>query len=226
VAAIVVLTLAGAALSQSEPHGKEAPPVPRQSTSAPGKADQTKAELMGRVEDLFLHNARDITWRKSLEWGDVQTDAEGHRSIRYKYNATIWDKETLAMNQIFTFDRDGNLVRWKNVEGFPMPIQKKAVDVTTQNGMKSLVEEFFANNFRDITRRQTIEWGPVIKDEKGNSSIRYRYNATIRDKDQKVMDQVFTFDPQGKFVSVKDADAKVVPPTTRPAHDDQKTNDH
>jgi bla regulator protein BlaR1 len=30
-----------------------------------------KAELMGRVEHFFLHNFRDITARKSVEWGEA-----------------------------------------------------------------------------------------------------------------------------------------------------------
>jgi hypothetical protein len=73
--------------------------------------------------------------------------------------------------------------------------------------MTALVEEFFSQNFRDITARKTIEWGRVAKDEKGNSTIRYKYEATIWNKDKKVIDQIFTFDPKGEFVSVKSASA-------------------
>ena len=76
--------------------------------------------------------------------------------------------------------------------------------MTTQKGMIALVEDFFSKNFRDITARQTIEWGDVARDDKGNSTIRYRYNATIHGREKKVIEQVFTFDPKGAFVSVKD----------------------
>jgi len=172
----------------------------------PAVLSSTKAELMGRVEDFFMNNFRDVSSRKSLEWGEVETDADGSHSIRYMYEARIWEKETMVMNQVFTFDRDGMFVRYKNVEGFPKKKEQKVWDVTTQKGMIELVEDFLQHNFRDITKRETIEWGQVTKDEKGNSSIRYKYQATIWDKDRKVMDQVFTFDPTGEFVSVKDAD--------------------
>jgi hypothetical protein len=174
----------------------------------PPALSASKAEMMGRVEDFFLHNFRDVTWRKSLEWGDVQTDANGARSISYRYEAKIWDKETQIMEQVFTFAGEGNVVKYKNSPGFPKKKEVVAADVTTQKGMMTLVEDFFSKNFRDITARETIEWGQVGKDEKGNSTIRYKYNATIWGKDKKVIEQVFTFDPKGAFVSVKDANAR------------------
>lgn len=71
--------------------------------------------------------------------------------------------------------------------------------------LKALVENFFAHNYRDITARDTIEWGQASTDDKGNSSIRYKYRAKIWDKDTVTNNQVFVFDAQDKFVSVKDA---------------------
>ncbi len=72
--------------------------------------------------------------------------------------------------------------------------------------MKELVEDFFMKNVHDITARESLEWGEVVKAENGNASIRYKYRAKIWEKDSKIMNQIFTFDRQGKFVSVKDAD--------------------
>ncbi len=43
-------------------------------------------------------------------------------SIRYKYRASIWDKDKLIMNQIFTFTPEGKYISVKNVEGFPKKI--------------------------------------------------------------------------------------------------------
>ena len=143
--------------------------------------------------------------RKSLEWGEVDTDAAGNSSIRYMCEAQIWDKETMVMNQVFTFGKDGAFVRYVNVDGFPQEKKGKVWDVTTQKGMIELVDDFFEHNFRDISKRETIEWGQVTRDGAGNSSIGCRYQATIWGKDKKVMDQVFTFDSTGKFVSVRDA---------------------
>jgi len=83
---------------------------------------------------------------------------------------------------------------------------EKPVNVSTQEGMKELVEDFFGKNYRDITSRETIEWGELAKADNGNTSIRYKYRAKIWDEDAKIMNQVFTFDPKGTFVSVKDVE--------------------
>jgi hypothetical protein len=72
--------------------------------------------------------------------------------------------------------------------------------------MKALVEDFFTKNFRDITSRESIQWGEVTRTEDGNSSIRYKYRAEIWNTDTKIMNQVFTFDPKGTFLSVKDVE--------------------
>ena len=164
-----------------------------------------KAEMMGRVEDFLLHNFRDVTWRKSLEWGEVESQDDGAQTIRYTYEAQIWDKEFLVMSQEFTFAKDGEFLRYKNAKGFPKKKQQKQADVSTQEGMIDLVEDFFGKNFRDVTARKTLAWGELTKDEKGNTSISYKYEATIWNKDKKLMHQVFTFDPSGEFVAVTDA---------------------
>ncbi|MEJ2650097.1 MAG: hypothetical protein P8016_17010 [Sedimentisphaerales bacterium] len=66
------------------------------------------------------------------------------------------------------------------------------------------MEKFFSQNYRDITARKTIEWGKATTDANGNRSIRYKFEATIWDKDKIIMDKVFTFTPEGNFVSVQD----------------------
>ena len=108
------------------------------------------------------------------------------------------------MNQVFTFDAKGQFVSVKDVDGFPKKEGEKPADTSTKQGMIELVEDFFRNNFRDITSRETIDWSDVTKAENGNSSIRYKFRATIWNKDTKTMNKVFTFDAKGKFVSVKD----------------------
>jgi hypothetical protein len=163
-----------------------------------------KADLIGRIEWAFLHGAHDITARKTIEYGEIQMDGNGNRTIRYKYYATIWDKDIFVINQVFTFDAKGNILRVEDVDGFPQQKIDKPVNVSTQGGMKELVEDFFSKNFRDITSREPIDWGEVTKTDNGNFSIRHKYRARIWDKETKLMNQIFTFDPQGKFVSVKD----------------------
>jgi beta-lactamase regulating signal transducer with metallopeptidase domain len=183
---------------------------PKRSASiAPGQPlgiSVEKADLMGRIEWAMMHGMRNVTARKTIEWGEIEKDEEGNRTIRYKYFATIWDKDIYIMNQVFTFDAKGNILNMDDVERFPQKKVEKPVNVGTQEGMKELVEDFFSKNFRDITSRENIQWGEVTKAENGNSSIRYKYLAKIWDKDTKIMNQVFTFDPKGKFVSVKNVE--------------------
>ncbi len=168
-----------------------------------------KAELMGRVEQFLLQNFRDVTARKSIEWEEVEIDKKGNSSIRYMYDALIWDKEWKIMNQVFTFDANGQYVNYKNVSGYPKAKVEAKTDTLTKEGMMALVEKFFSRNWRDITARKTIEWGEPATDEEGNRSIRYKCEATIWDKTKKIMNKVFTFTPEGEYVSVKDASASV-----------------
>lgn len=176
-------------------------PAPAQSKSPP--LDREKAELMGRVEDVFMHNFRDISWRKSVEWGDVTTSSDGLRSIQYTYEALIWEKDHLVLSGVFVFSSEGECVRVEKVPGFPRPVAPKTVDIATQKGLIELVEDFFSKNYRDVSARKSLEWGQPGKDVRGNANIRYKYEATI-DGEKKTFDQVFTFDPLGNFVSVKE----------------------
>ena len=73
----------------------------------------------------------------------------------------------------------------------------------TEAEMKGMVEDFFRHNYRDVTSRETIEWGDFENHQDGSSSIRYKFRATIWGKDVKTLNQVFTFDAKGKFVSVR-----------------------
>jgi tRNA A-37 threonylcarbamoyl transferase component Bud32 len=78
---------------------------------------------------------------------------------------------------------------------------KAATDRPAQ--LKAWVEDFFQHNYRDITARETVEWGQPETDSSGNLSIRYKYKATIWGKDKLVIEDLFTFTPEGKFVAVK-----------------------
>lgn len=161
-----------------------------------GLALENAGDVKSWVDEFFAHNFRDVTSRTTLEWGEVETNANGNLSIRYKYRAKIWDRQVITNNQVFTFDADGNFVSVKGVYASP------------QERMKALVEHFFANNYRDITSRETIDWGSVQQQDHGLTSIRYRYKARIWDRETVTNNQVFTFDANDKFVSVTDADGK------------------
>ena len=101
-----------------------------------------KAKMIGYVEDYFMNNYRDITMRKSLEWGDITTDEQGNSTIRYKFEALIWDKDRMIMCEDFIFDKDGRYVSAKKVEGFP---QEKGNDNTPVAGPDASPEDAAAS---------------------------------------------------------------------------------
>jgi tetratricopeptide (TPR) repeat protein len=81
--------------------------------------EASKAKLIKWVEDFFRHNYRDITARRTLEWGEVQKEPSGNLSIRYKYLATIWDKDKLVIEEQYTFTPDGKFVSVKSLSKVP-----------------------------------------------------------------------------------------------------------
>jgi hypothetical protein len=158
-----------------------------------------KAIAIGNVENFFMQNYRDMTMRKSLEWGDVQTDDKGNRTIRYRYEALIWDKDRSIFCDDFTFDKDWKFVKTERVKGFPKPVEKP--DVTTLKGVQKLVEKFFSQNFRDTTSRKTLLWRQLEKLDDGSVALVYRYEAVIGGKETIVDERRFVFDKEGEFVS-------------------------
>lgn len=180
-------------------------------SNKPKVIKKDKAELMGRVEHFFMNNFRDITARKSLQWSDVTTDGKGNLSIRYKYEALIWNKDWKIINQVFTFDTAGNFIKYDNVTGFPKNKVIAKTDTTTKKGMIALVEKFLSQNWRDITAKKNFLWGEPVTGKDGNVSIRCKFEATIHNKKKVMMDKVFTFKPDGQLVSFKDTPI-VLPP--------------
>ena len=172
----------------------------------------TKQGIQALVEDFFKHNCRDITSRKTIEWGNPVTDVNGNVSISYKYEMIIWDKDKFLANEIFTFDKGGKFVKAEKVEGFPKSLGTVPVspeDVSTKEAVQKLVEKFFTRNYLDISARKTLEWGEPARDaNNGNVSLRYKYEATIRSKDKIINDEIFTFDKNGHYVSVNKVGVK------------------
>jgi hypothetical protein len=74
----------------------------------------------------------------------------------------------------------------------------------SQEGIMRLVDDCFDHNWRDITARRTIEWGPLNVDTGKNASISYRFEATITGGEKKVLTWVFTFAPNGGLLSLRD----------------------
>jgi tetratricopeptide (TPR) repeat protein len=87
----------------------------------PSTQDQEaqKAKLVNWVEKFFSENFRDITARKTLEWGEPEVSAGGNLSIRYKYLATIWNKDQVVIDQRFTFTAEGKYVSAETIEKSP-----------------------------------------------------------------------------------------------------------
>ncbi|MDR1492354.1 MAG: hypothetical protein LBT05_06510 [Planctomycetaceae bacterium] len=120
---------------------------------------EQKAKLIGYVEDFFMHNFRDITMRKSLEWSDVVTDEEGRLTIRYKYEALIWDKTRITNCAEFTYDKDGRFIKQKRVEGFPQEIktEKPANETVAPNNFpkEKKPETAFSAFRKQLLEKQT-----------------------------------------------------------------------
>jgi RNA polymerase sigma-70 factor (ECF subfamily) len=161
--------------------------------------------ITGWVETFFKNNFRDLTARETLEWGPVETNANGTLSIRYMYRARIMGKHTVTNHQEFTFDSQGEFLSVTDIHR------------TSQEKMRRLVEMFFQGNFRDVTSRDTLEWGPVQANANGTWSIRYKYRARIWDRETVTNHQEFTFDSQDAFVSVTDVSQIQGPTAGTPA---------
>jgi tetratricopeptide (TPR) repeat protein len=97
-----------------------------------------KAKMMGYVEDFWMNNGRDITMRKSLEWGDVITNDKGNSTIRYQFLALIWDKDRKILCLDFTFDKDGKYVSAQKVEGFPKDVVVEKPDAQSSSNAAAL----------------------------------------------------------------------------------------
>jgi beta-lactamase regulating signal transducer with metallopeptidase domain len=119
-----------------------------QHSKAPISAE--KAEMMGRVEDYFLHNFRDMALRKSLEWGPVETNDQGHRSIRYKYEALFSDQVRKTINQVFAFDGKGNYLG-SEILG-PVFQERKKQDITPEKSNQ------FLENFVTVDKDGGLTW--------------------------------------------------------------------
>jgi len=89
-------------------------------------AEAFKAKLINWVEKFFSENYRDITARKTIEWGQPETTAGGNLAIRYKYLATIWNKDKQIIEQRFTFTPQGKYVSAETIEKGPAPAEMTA----------------------------------------------------------------------------------------------------
>ena len=78
-----------------------------------------QGKLKTWVEDFFSKNYRDITARKTIEWGQLETTPAGNLAIRYKYVATIWGKQKQLIDQKFTFTPGGKYVSAETIEKGP-----------------------------------------------------------------------------------------------------------
>ncbi|MBN1555773.1 MAG: tetratricopeptide repeat protein [Phycisphaerae bacterium] len=78
-----------------------------------------KGKLVNWVEDFFSRNYRDITARKTLQWGQPETTPGGNLSIRYKFLATIRRKEKQIIEKRFTFTPEGKFVSAETIEQSP-----------------------------------------------------------------------------------------------------------
>ncbi|MBN1942453.1 MAG: DUF4019 domain-containing protein [Phycisphaerae bacterium] len=90
-----------------------------QEQSSAAESEALKGKLINWVEDFFSRNYRDITARKTLQWGDPETTPGGNFSIRYKFLATIRNRDKQIIEKRFTFTSDGKFVSAETIEQSP-----------------------------------------------------------------------------------------------------------
>jgi beta-lactamase regulating signal transducer with metallopeptidase domain len=81
-------------------------------------------------------------------------------------------------------------------------LQEAACPVDSER-MKQLVEDYLRTKCPEITARETLDWVEVTMAD-GGARICYKYLAKIEGNKTKIMSQIFTFDANGKIVSVED----------------------
>ena len=174
-------------------------PTTERSTSS----TELKAKLIYWVERFFSQNFRDITERKTLEWGEPVTKANGNFSIRYKYLATVWDKERLVIEQSFIFSPEGEYVSAETLEKGPADKLEPAFspdavavsqgfvdamrDSNTEEALQLLSDDFQGTKSELSQFSQYMDFSKIKRiatNTKGNSS-RTAFSPAIVKADQK-----------------------------------------
>ena len=150
----------------------------------------------------------------AVDVGEVCEGQSGWPTIPYK----LIQRDGVVLQGNLRFEWSAHAQRWGGIEGLDWHRQEArntpadtvraesspAAKRDVQQRLIALVEDFFGNNWHDLTSRETLEWGDITCNENGNSSIRYKYGAKIGNRDTVTNNQIFTFDLQDQFVSVKD----------------------
>ncbi len=162
--------------------------------------DEYAREMDRRFHLMNGRGLADIT-------GTEKVDAQAYAKLRARWwgqPRSEWSAQSLGPLNAWEFGSD-----WKRKIKAGQPTSWPTTKVEATRRLKVLVEDFFSNNFQDITSRDTLEWGDMATDDDGNVSIRYKYRAKIWGRTTITNDQVFTFDSQGGFVSVEKAAPRV-----------------
>jgi len=75
------------------------------------------------VEKFFSENFRDVTRAKRSN-GVARGQAGRQRLHPLYVRATIWGKDKLMMNQVFTFNAKGEYVSYENMAGYPKDVKE------------------------------------------------------------------------------------------------------
>jgi hypothetical protein len=173
--------------------------------------DLTFRDLAGKNYQLLTKRSDD----KSFTAGVTSNGPESKRwiitkTVDIKRQPVCW----CIPVEVKTGERTEVVLSASNAFGLPAACDKAPMGATVhlvlsgaaKKVLKKLVDDSVRKKFPEITSRETIDWGEVVKAANGNSSIRYKYLAKIHGKDTKIMNQIFTFDANGQFVSAKDLD--------------------
>ena len=177
----------------------------------------------------------DLESQRRIAVGKYGEDSAPVRELDIEWIETSMQHERLAMRLRELLPGKAGDAALPLPSALPSAQPAREIDAATQRSVEvdyealrgkliNWVEDFFSKNYRDITARKTLQWGRPETTPGGNLSIRYKYVATIWGKDKLVIEQRFTFTPQGKYVSAETLEKAPAPttqtdprPTTQPA---------
>ena len=86
------------------------------------------------------------------------------------------------------------------------------------------VENYFVEKPSSVDLKKTIAWSDVQKDDKGNGTIRYEFEALLKNGKRSVLCLDFTFDPDGNCVKTQSVEPTKATPSAKPVKIDAKAS--
>jgi tetratricopeptide (TPR) repeat protein len=143
----------------------------------------------------WIYKGRD-QWEKAIEYWEKAVQSTPNATAALNGLATVYTEHGEYDKAVIVYEQ------WLKVQPNSQQV-KDGLTAAYRHLMVNWVEKFYSENFRDIAGRKKLEWGTPTKSDDGMLNIRYKYQATFKNNQSMIIDQRFTFTPEGKFVSVE-----------------------